>query len=216
MATPIYPAEYLMDNVETQRGIADYAWLLQTVLGDPGPPGGAAARRPDPGCDRGPAVAGQPDPGMYGWAADQLDPNGRSGTRTGWRSCGRCWTASVSAGRRAQAWAAFQRRWPGWTRSTPAYGAVGAEHDPNAAGGYAAARMGDRDAVDEYLAARSATGRSRPAAAVDRGRRRVPRAGRAGHGRPRPQPLTTPDPPRAPGRCAVTDLVVASQMVQGL
>ena len=88
---------------------------------------------------------------MYGWAADQLDPS--------WDvwfpdSLAQLWPVLDGLGDRpagAALWAAFSRRWPGWTRSTPAYGTVAVEHDPNAAIAYAAARIGDRAAVDEYL-----------------------------------------------------------------
>jgi hypothetical protein len=151
-ATPIYPAEYLMDNVEAQRGIADYAWLLQEVLGDPA----AGQRRAAQAAGIRDAIEarlwqGSRTAGMYGWAADQLSP---SGERWFPDSVAQLWPVLDGlgpAGRRAQAWAAFDRRWPAWRRSTPAYGAVAAEHDPNAAAGYAAARMGDRNAVDDYL-----------------------------------------------------------------
>lgn len=151
-ATPAYPAEYLMDNVEARRGLEDYAGLLRTVLDDP-----AAAERRAAEADRiADAIeahlwTASRTGGMYGWAADQLDPS--------WDvwfpdSVAQVWPVSDGLGddrRRRDLWAAFDRRWPVWTRSTPAYGTVAVEHDPNAAIAYAAARIGDRDAVDEYL-----------------------------------------------------------------
>ena len=151
-ATPTYPAEYLMDNVEAQRGIDDYGWLLRAVLDDPG----AAQRRSAEAARIRGAIearlwlAGR-TPGMYRWAADRLDPS--------WDvwfpdSLAQLWPVLDGLGdetRRRALWAGFSRRWPAWTRSTPAYGTVAVEHDPNAAIAYAAARVSDRAAVDDYL-----------------------------------------------------------------
>jgi hypothetical protein len=141
-----------MDNVEARRGLEDYAGLLGTVLDDPA----AAERRAAEAARIADAIeaylwAASRTGGMYGWAADELDPS--------WDvwfpdSVAQVWPVFDGLGddrRRHDLWAAFNRRWPTWTRSSPAYGTVTVEHDPNAAIAYAAARIGDRDAVDEYL-----------------------------------------------------------------
>jgi Pentapeptide repeats (8 copies) len=148
-ATPTYPAEYLMDNVEAQRGIEDYAWLLHAVLGDPA---AAQVRYAEAGRIRD-AIEARLwlAAGMYGWAADQLNPSWDT-----WfpDSVAQLWPVLdglAGGGRPAALWAAFSRRWPMWTRSRPEYGAVDVEHDPNAGVAYAAARVGDRAAVDDYL-----------------------------------------------------------------
>ena len=149
-ATPTYPAEYLMDNVEAKRGIEDYAGLLRSVLDDPA----GAERRTAEAARMSAAIEARlwvasRTGGMYGWAGDRLDPS--------WNvwfpdSVAQVWPVLDGLGddrRRRALWAEFTARWPGWTRSTPAYGAVAAEHDPNASIAYAAARIGDRAAVDD-------------------------------------------------------------------
>ncbi len=182
-ATREHPAEYLMDNVEAARGLADYARLLGAVLDDP------VGRRPDRRGRRDPvrrggrALDGSARPGMYGWAADRLSPSwgvwypdsvaqlwpvwdGLGPAAAGARRCGR-----GSAG-----------QWPDWAASTPEYGDGSVDHDPNASSAYAAARVGDKAASTPTCGRPWSAGR--PAAAVDRRRLRVPGAGRPA-GRPR-------------------------------
>ncbi len=151
-ATPTYAAEYLMDNVEAQRGIADYGWLLQAVLAEPA----AAQRRfAEAGRMRDAIearlwLAGRAG-GMYGWATDQLTPSWDTWFPDSMAQLWPVLDGLADEGRRAQLWAAFSRRWPTWTRSRPQYGAIDVEHDPNASVAYAAARVGARAEVDDYL-----------------------------------------------------------------
>lgn len=152
-ATPAHHAEYLMDNVEAQRGLADYAWLLRAVLGDPV----GARQRAAEAAAIGRAVErtlwrDSRTPGMYGWAADRRTPSWAVWFPDGLAQLWPVMNGLGARSRRAALWSSFARRWPGWTRSTPAYGVVAVEHEPNAAVAYAAAQMGDRAAVDDYLA----------------------------------------------------------------
>jgi hypothetical protein len=162
-ATPTHPAQYLLDNVEAARGLADYAWLLGTVLADPA----AAAQRQGEAAALQAAVEsalwrGSRTSGMYGWAADRLHPS--------WDlwypdSIAQLWPVADGLGppeRRTALWAAFAARWPGWTASTPVYGKVSADHDPNASVAYAAARAGDTAALDDYLVRSATTWAGRP------------------------------------------------------
>ncbi|GAY09556.1 hypothetical protein [Pseudonocardia sp. N23] len=151
-ATPTYAAEYLLDNVEAQQGLTDYAWLLGAVLDDPA---GAAARGAEAAAMRDAIEAvlwtGSHTPGLYAVAADHLDPS--------WAvwypdSLAQLWPIMAGLGdvdRRSALWAAFSAHWPGWEDSIPQYGAVSPDHDPNASVALAAARAGDRAAVDAYL-----------------------------------------------------------------
>lgn len=151
-ATPTYPAEYLMDNVEAQRGIEDYGWLLRTVLDDPA---GAQRRFAEAAAIRAAIEthlwAASRTPGMYAFAADRPSPSWDTWFPDSVAQLWPVWAGVGDPGRRRALWAAFARRWPEWVRSTPAYGTVAPEHDPNAGVAYAAATVGDRAAVDEYL-----------------------------------------------------------------
>ncbi|MGD9990285.1 hypothetical protein [Pseudonocardia sp.] len=151
-ATPTYDAEYLLDNIEAQQGLADYAWLLGTVFADPA----AASVRAAEAAAMGEAIervlwAGSHTPGLYAVAADDLDPS--------WDvwfpdSLAQLWPVMAGLGdedRRSALWAAFSARWPGWADSTPRYGAVSPDHDPNSSVAHAAAVVGDRAALDAYL-----------------------------------------------------------------
>ncbi|HEY0812425.1 MAG TPA: hypothetical protein VGE11_04020 [Pseudonocardia sp.] len=151
-ATPTYEAEYLLDNVEGQQGLRDYAWLLTTVVGD----AAQARRRTDQADGITAAISTslwRSGPAMYAVAAHGPDPS--------WSvwypdSFAQLWPVSAglgTPGRRAALWAAFARHWPGWTASTPAFGTVAVDHDPNAAVAYAAAMAGDWTAVRTYLTA---------------------------------------------------------------
>jgi hypothetical protein len=162
-ATPTRPAEYLLDNVEAARGLADYGWLLDAVLADPV---GAGQRSAAAAAIRA-AIESvlwerSRTPGMYGWAADRLGPS--------WNfwypdSVAQLWPVFDGLGtpqRRAGLWAAFTARWPGWTASTPAYGKVSVDHDPDASVAYAAGRIGDKPALDDYLVRSATTWGGRP------------------------------------------------------
>ncbi len=185
-ATPAYPAEYLMDNVEARRGLEDYAGLLRTVLDDPA----AAERRAAEAARIADAIeahlwAASRTGGMYGWAADELDPS--------WDvwfpdSVAQVWPVFDGLGddrRRRDLWAAFDRRWPMWTRSTPGLRHGGGRARPERRhrlrrGADRRPGRGGRVPAQQ----RAALGRARPAAAVDGGRRRLPRAGGLHDGRP--------------------------------
>jgi len=151
-ATPTYDAEYLLDNVEAQQGLADYAWLLGSVLGDAN---GAATRASAAAAMRDAIETvlwtGSGTPGMYAVAAQERTPSWST-----WYPDSRAQLWPImerlgDGGRRVALWKAFSAHWPGWETSTPAYGTVSAAHDPNASVGYAAARAGDRVALDAYL-----------------------------------------------------------------
>lgn len=151
-ATPTYPAEFLMDNVEAHRGLADYAWLLGSVLGDPA----GAQRRTDEAAAVARAIEARlwedsTAPGMYGWAADQLSPSWDTWFPDAMAQLWPIWDGLGPVERREGLWDAFVARYPDWAASTPLYGSVSVAHDPHAATAYAAARAGDRAAVDTYL-----------------------------------------------------------------
>lgn len=151
-ATPVFDAEYLLDNIEAQQGLDDYASLLRGALDDPD----RAGRWADAAAGIRTAIEdvlwrGSSTPGLYGVAADALAP---SADRWFPDALAQLWPVMYGLGpadRRADAWTAFSARWPGWTTSTPSYGATSPEHDPNASVAYAAARAGDTTALDAYL-----------------------------------------------------------------
>jgi hypothetical protein len=94
---------------------------------------------------------GSRTPGLYAIAADATDP---SWDRWYPDALGQLWPVWALFGppeRRSTAWAAFEARWPGWASSTPSYGSVSVEHDPNSSVAYAAAHAGDLPALDDYL-----------------------------------------------------------------
>ncbi|GEL25630.1 hypothetical protein PSU4_45840 [Pseudonocardia sulfidoxydans NBRC 16205] len=185
-ATPTYDAEYLLDNVEAQRGLADYAWLLDTVFGDPA---AASARAAEAAAMRDAVErvlwTGSHSPGLYAVAADRLDPS--------WDvwfpdSLAQLWPVMAGLGdqsRRSALWTGFSARWPGWQDSTPAYGTISPDHDPNSSVAYAAAVLGDGAALDAYLRSSQArwidTGRPPPWTVDDSGFRAL--AAQVGLGR---------------------------------
>ncbi|MBV8997340.1 MAG: hypothetical protein JO287_27420 [Pseudonocardiales bacterium] len=151
-ATPSYPAQYLMDNVEAQRGLQDYAWFVANVLGDQ-----AAALVPAVQAASIRSMIAlrlwqlSRTPGMYGWAADQLSPSWASWYPDAIAQLWPVWDLLGPSARRSTAWRQFASRWPTWVNSTPAFGSSGVAHDPNAHVAYAAAQAGDRAALDDYL-----------------------------------------------------------------
>lgn len=151
-ATPSYPAQYLLDNVEASLGLRDYSWLLSHVLGDAAGAAryGAQADRMDDAIETHLWEASRV-PGMYGWAADELTPSWGTWYPDSVAQVWPIWGRVGPAQRRSAAWTEFTARWPQWWRSTPLFGSVSVEHDPNPAVAYAAARIGDREALDAYL-----------------------------------------------------------------
>jgi len=151
-ATPSYPAQYLLDNVEAEGGLQDYAWFVANVLGNH-----AAALRPASQATRiGDAIETQlwqasHTPGMYGWAADQLSPSWATWYPDAIAQLWPVWDLLGPPARRSAAWRQFTSRWPTWVNSTPSFRSSGEAHDPNAYAAYAAARVGDRAALDDYL-----------------------------------------------------------------
>jgi len=173
-ATPAYPAQYLLDNVEAQSGLQDYAWFLAHVLGDRA----AATRRAGQAALIRHAIETQlwrasRTPGMYGWAADQL-----SSSWTNWypdtiAQLWPVWDLLGPSARRSTTWRKFVSQWPTWVGSTPSFGSSGVGHDPNSQVAYAAARVGDRAALDDYLSRSKANwidaGRPAPWTVADSG-----------------------------------------------
>lgn len=194
-ATPGYHAEYLLDNVEAQRGIEDYSWLLRTVLDDrPAADLRAAEAAAVREAIESVLWAGSRTPGMYGWAADRLEPTWDVWFPDSVAQLWPVWDLLGTAERRSGLWAEFVARRPGRAGSTPVYGSVAVDHDPNAAVAYAAARVGDLPALDDYLVRSQAnwvaTGRPAPWTVDDSGFRAL--AAQVGlsatSGRPRPAP----------------------------
>lgn len=151
-ATPSYPAQYLLDNVEAQRGLQDYAWLLGNVLGNQP----AATRRASDATLIRQSIETRlwevsHTPGMYGWAADQLSPSWAKWYPDTVAQLWPVWDLLSTPARRLATWHKFVARWPNWANSTPSFGSVGVAHDPNSDIAYAAARVGDRTALDLYL-----------------------------------------------------------------
>jgi hypothetical protein len=149
-ATPTYAAEYLLDNVEGQRGLRDYAWLLTAFFGD-----AAQARRRTSQADGIAAAIStllwRPGPAMYAVAADDPDPSWSVWYPDSFAQLWPVWTGLAAPSRKTALWAAFTNHWPGWAASTPAFGTVAVDHDPNSSVAYAAAMAGDRKAVIAYL-----------------------------------------------------------------
>lgn len=149
-ATPTYDAQYLLDNVEAQQGLRDYAWLLTTVVGD----AAQARRRTDQADGIARAISSllwRPGQAMYAVAAGGPDPSWSVWYPDSFAQTWPVWAGLGTPGSRAALWAAFAAHWPGWTASTPAFGSVTVDHDPNAALAYAAAMAGDRTDVLAYL-----------------------------------------------------------------
>ncbi len=159
IARPDYQAQYLMDNVEAEQGLADYAWLSKAVLGDRANSRRyeALARTMRSGINHVLWV-GSTTEGMYGWAADQLQPSWST-----WYVDSVSQTWPIRAGlanpqRRAALWASFNAAWPEWTST-----ANNPDGSPWCSVGYTAALMGDRSDADAFLAGSQT-------AWVDRGR----------------------------------------------
>lgn len=175
-ATPTYHAEFLLDNVEAARGLDDYAWLLGSALGEPE----RSARRAREAADVHAAIetrlwTGSRTPGMYGWAADQLEPSWTTWYPDSLAQAWPVWDRLGSPERRSALWTGLTAAWPRWAASTPSYGSGAIEHDPNAGIAYAAARVGDKAALDDYLVRSEAnwiaTGRPPPWTVDDSGLR---------------------------------------------
>ena len=173
-ATPAYPAQYLLDNVEAQSGLQDYAWFLAHVLGDRA----AATRRAGQAALIRHAIETQlwrasRTPGMYGWAADQLSPSWANWYPDTIAQLWPVWDLLGPSARRSTTWRKFVSQWPTWVGSTPSFGSSGVGHDPNSQVAYAAARVGDRAALDDYLSRSKANwidaGRPAPWTVADSG-----------------------------------------------
>ncbi len=169
-ATPVYDAEYLLDNVEAQRGLDDYAALLADVYGD-----AAASRvRADQAAGIRAAIEAHLwRAGMYAVSVDAPAPSWACWYPDSIAQLWPVWDLLGPASRRESTWVAFTAHWPGWAGSSPSYGAVSVDHDPNAVVAYAAARVGDTGAVEEYLVASgrnwAAPGRPAPWTVEDSG-----------------------------------------------
>ncbi|HKS51154.1 MAG TPA: hypothetical protein VJS67_04735 [Pseudonocardiaceae bacterium] len=151
-ATPSYPAQYLLDNVEAACGLQDYSWFVANVLGNRA----AAVRPASQAAGIRSAIETQlwqasRTPGMYGWAADQLSPSWAKWYPDAIAQLWPVWELLGPSYRRSAAWHQFVSRWPTWVHSTPSFGSSGVAHDPNAYVAYAAARVGDHAALDDYL-----------------------------------------------------------------
>ena len=146
-ARPDYHAQLLMDNVEAEQGLSDYGWLLSNALGDPADAsyyGGKATTI---------ATAvnsvlwnGSHTSGMYGWAADQLDPSWSN-----WYpdAVAQTWPLRAelgTAGQRNALWAAFNTAWPNWAGD-----ATNPDGSPWCSVGYTAALMGNKTEADAFL-----------------------------------------------------------------
>lgn len=147
-ARPDWDGEYLLDNIESERGLADYAWIAREVLGD----ARLAAYWQDQADVIGRAVERFiwfPDRQMYGWASDQPSPS--------WSvfypdSVVQAWPIIHGYGspeRRQALWSAFQARWPRWTTSADNPGTP--DPQPWASLAYAAAVQGERAQVLAWL-----------------------------------------------------------------
>jgi len=148
-ARPDWNGEYLLDNIDTERGLSDYAWLLRNVMKDTTrarfwQAEAAGLRRAVE------ALIWFPDKGMYGWASDQPDPQ--------WSTfypdaAVQAWPIIFGYGdatRRATLWAQFNQAWPQWTTGQDNPGTP--DLQPWASLAQAAAVVGRRDQVLAYLA----------------------------------------------------------------
>lgn len=147
-ARPDWQGEYLLDNIDAEQGLADYAWIARNVLDD----GPLADYWQDEADSLRRAIEAEiwfEDAGMYGWASDQPNPD--------WDvfyadSVVQSWPVMFGYGddaRRRDLWDTFNERWPQWTTSADNPGTP--EQQPWATLAYAAAVMGEGDQVVAYL-----------------------------------------------------------------
>ena len=148
-ARPDWWGEYLLDNIDTERGLSDYAWLLRNVLGDR-----TAARTWQGEADLIRRAVEEhlwfADKDMYGWASDQ--PNPQWGTFYP-DAVVQAWPIIFGYGpknRRTALWASINQAWPLWVTTRDNPGTPDAQ--PWATLGYAAAMMGRRDQTLAWLA----------------------------------------------------------------
>ena len=146
-AKPDYPAEFLMDNVEVEQGLQDYAWLLENVFAD----GARAAvweSKKDALRDAIQTNMRTAGPkSMYCWAADQCGAT--TWSRFYSDSVSQAWPiqARLAPASTASAlWSAFNASWPDWVTSVNA-----TDSAPWAILAYTAATLGDKARVDAYI-----------------------------------------------------------------
>ena len=147
-ARPDWYGEYLLDNIDTAQGLADYAWLARNVLRDTT----LAERWQRKAADIRTAVEALlwfPERGMYGWASDQPTPDWDvfypDAEVQAWPIIFNYGTAE----RRAALFGAFDAAWPQWVTSVDNPGTTEPQPWPTLA--MAAAVAGRRDRVVAYL-----------------------------------------------------------------
>jgi len=147
-ARPDWYGEYLLDNIDTAQGLADYAWLARNVLRDTG----LADRWARKAAGIRSAVESLlwfPDRGMYGWASDQPNPRWDvfypDAEVQAWPIIHRY----GSAERRRDLFAGFDAAWPRWVTGVDNPGTSFPQPWPTLA--MAAAVTGRRDQVVAYL-----------------------------------------------------------------
>lgn len=148
-ARPDWQGEYLLDNIDAEQGLLDYAWIARNVLGD----AGLAAYWEGEAASLRAAVERWiwfPNRGMYGWASDQPTPSWSTFYAD---SVVQAWPVMYGYGtpeRRRALWNGFNSAWPRWTTSDDNPGTP--DEEPWASLAYAAAVMGERQQVLDYLA----------------------------------------------------------------
>jgi hypothetical protein len=148
-ARPDWDGEYLLDNIESERGLADYAWIAREILGDDalGAYWQDHAERLEAAIER---EIWFEDRQMYGWASDQPNPS--------WDvfyadAVVQAWPiihGYGDAARRQMLWERFDASWPLWTTSIDNPGTP--DLQPWAALAAAALAVGDRQGALDWLA----------------------------------------------------------------
>ncbi len=147
-ARPDWGGEYLLDNIDAEQGLADYVWLAENVLDEPGVgaywTGEAESLRA--------AVEYElwlSEVGMYKWASDQSNPSWDTfyadATSQSWPIIYRHADSSRGLG----LWATFNAIWPQWVTSADNPGTP--DQQPWAVLAVAAAVMGERQQTLDYL-----------------------------------------------------------------
>ncbi|MFI7602203.1 hypothetical protein [Actinoplanes sp. NPDC049681] len=165
-AKPDWPAEYLMDNVEAQRGLAALSWLMSNVVGNAyaGEYWAAEADRMAAAIQ---TYLYSPVAGMYGndvGAVTTCAAGGRCPTWDGFyptaedesNAVGQVWPVLAELGpaeQRQQLWARFTAHWPQWTGACePTASAAPCGGTPWAVLAQAAVVQGDLAGARAYVA----------------------------------------------------------------
>lgn len=147
-ARPDWGGEYLLDNIDAEQGLRDYAWLAANVFDD----SALAIYWQDEANSLQAAIERElwsPEKGLYRWASDQPSPS--LGTFYP-DATAQTWPivyGNADPARRTALWKKFNQAWPQWSNSAANPGTPDPQPWPVLA--VAAAVAGDRKQVLTYL-----------------------------------------------------------------